>query len=284
MKVNSKENTIIVAHRGASHYAPENTLPSFELAFKENADFIEGDFWLTKDNEIVCIHDSDTSRVTKKLFNLDVRNSTLRELKKIDIGVWKGDKFRNSYIPTLREILQIIPKDKGIFIELKDDRLLLLQNISKIINEYDFTPERIRLIAFNPKMVLSAKKILPEIKTYWLYNWYIVKETYSFSNTKQQILRALEILNCDGIDINPAPWLDIQFINDLRKHNLDFATYAVDNFQDTLKLLTLGVDYITTDSPKNIRQKIKNYFSIPTLSNKENESVVIKDGKEIKLN
>ena len=256
MQLNPKKNTIIVAHRGASHSAPENTLPSFELAFKENADFIEGDFWLTKDKEIVCIHDSNTSRVTKKHFNLDVRTSTLKELKKIDIGSWKGDKFKNSQIPTLGEILQIIPKDKGIFIELKDDRLLLLNELSKIINELSFSPGKIRFIAFNPKMVLAAKKILPGIKTYWLYNWYFAKKT----NTKQQIIRTLKILNCDGIDINPAPWLDIQFVMDLRKHNLDFATYGVDDFQNTLKLLTLGVDYITTNSPKMIREKIIKYF------------------------
>ena len=55
-------NLLIVAHRGASYAAPENTIPSFELALKENADFIEGDFWLTNDNEIVCIHDPNTKK------------------------------------------------------------------------------------------------------------------------------------------------------------------------------------------------------------------------------
>ena len=65
------ENVLIVAHRGASYAAPENTIPSFELAFNENADFVEADFWLTKDNEIVCIHDSNTKRVTKEKIRLN---------------------------------------------------------------------------------------------------------------------------------------------------------------------------------------------------------------------
>lgn len=77
MKAN---NPVIVAHRGASYIAPENTIPAFNVAFNEKADFIEGDFWLTADNEIVCIHDSDTYRIGKK--KISITSSYLSELKK----------------------------------------------------------------------------------------------------------------------------------------------------------------------------------------------------------
>lgn len=82
---------LIVAHRGASYDAPENTLAAFRLAFEKDADGIEGDFYLTSDNRIVCIHDSDTERVAGK--KLIVAKSTLAELKQLDVGSWKDKKW-----------------------------------------------------------------------------------------------------------------------------------------------------------------------------------------------
>ena len=70
---------LIVAHRGASRDAPENTLPAFELAWAQGADAIEGDFHQTKDGQIVCIHDKDTEKVSGK--RLVVRKSLLRDLR-----------------------------------------------------------------------------------------------------------------------------------------------------------------------------------------------------------
>ncbi|MDA1056051.1 MAG: glycerophosphodiester phosphodiesterase family protein, partial [Planctomycetota bacterium] len=79
---------LIIAHRGGSHDAPENTLAAFRLAFEQGADGIEGDFYLTRDNRIVCIHDADTKRVADK--TLVVAESSLAELKRLDVGSWKG--------------------------------------------------------------------------------------------------------------------------------------------------------------------------------------------------
>jgi len=73
---------LIVAHRGASHDAPENTIPAFQLAWQQKADAIEGDFYLTRDNEIVCIHDRTTKRYSDR--DLVVAESTLEELRQLD--------------------------------------------------------------------------------------------------------------------------------------------------------------------------------------------------------
>ncbi len=120
---------IIVAHRGASYKAPENTIPAFKIAFDEQADFIEGDFWLTADNEIVCIHDSNTSRVGNK--NIKVTISTLDELKKVDVGIRKGNQFAGTTIPTLQEVLEIIPEQKGLHLEIKDNREKFFNQIKR---------------------------------------------------------------------------------------------------------------------------------------------------------
>src|SRR5262245_44104514 len=86
-------NVTIVAHRGASHAAPENTLPAVRLAFEEGADFVEGDYWLTRDEQIVCLHDEDTRRTAPKQPNRRVQESTLAELRSLDVGAWKDGKF-----------------------------------------------------------------------------------------------------------------------------------------------------------------------------------------------
>ncbi len=82
---------LIVGHRGASHAAPENTLAAFDLAWQEGADGAEGDFRLTRDGRIVCIHDEDTERTAGK--KLVVATTTLAELQQLDVGSWKDPRY-----------------------------------------------------------------------------------------------------------------------------------------------------------------------------------------------
>ena len=108
---------MIVAHRGASHDAPQNTIPAFKLAWEQGADAIEGDFHLTKDGHIVCIHDRDTKKVANA--NLVVSDSTLAELRQVDVGAWKDQAFAGVLIPTIAEVFSTIPQQKKIYIEVK---------------------------------------------------------------------------------------------------------------------------------------------------------------------
>ena len=108
---------MLTAHRGASHNAPENTMAAFNLAWQENADGIEGDFYLTSDGQIVCIHDATTARTGD--IDLTVATSTLAELKAVDVGSWKGSEWSGEQIPTLEEVLSCIPTGKYIQIEIK---------------------------------------------------------------------------------------------------------------------------------------------------------------------
>ncbi len=273
MQLHSARKTLIVAHRGASHAAPENTLPSFKLAIKEGADFIEGDFWLTKDEQIVCIHDPTTKRVSTRHTDLDIRRSTLKELKQIDIGGWKAKRFQGATIPTLQEILDILPKNKGLFLEIKDDRPAFFNKLQQIIKSYALPPSRLRLIAFDPEVCRRAKETFPGYKVYWLYNWYLAKETGLLSNTPDEILRMVKLLPVDGLNINSFPWIDLDFLQKLRALNKDFCVYDVNRFEDALKLLTLGVDAIATNYPRLMRQKIERYFNPAPESNQTNEWV-----------
>jgi glycerophosphoryl diester phosphodiesterase len=261
MRINPVNDIVIAAHRGASYAAPENTIPAFQLAFKEKADFIEGDFRLTKDNEIVCIHDPDTKRVTGNKTKIKVRSSTLAGLKKLDVGLWKGSEYKGTSIPTLQEVLQIIPDGKGIYIEIKDYSELFLKKLVEIIKQFSIPYDKIRIITFNSMSVQSAKKNLPGIKVYRLFGYRFSQKKYFKVILQRWLIHMLPKIGSDGVDSIAAPFIDEKLVKHIRDSDLDFCVYDVENIGDAVRFVKLGVDSITTNSPLKIRNAIIEYLS-----------------------
>lgn len=127
----------LIAHRGASAYAPENTVPAFRLAADQHATFVEFDLRFTKDRQIVCLHDDSLERTTdvEEVFPDRFRSVagaggqparrwlledfTLAELRTLDAGSWFGPSFRGTRIPTFAETIDSLRGRSGLFIELK---------------------------------------------------------------------------------------------------------------------------------------------------------------------
>lgn len=126
----------VVAHRGASAYAPENTVPAFQLAVAQGATFVEFDLRLTRDGQIICLHDDSLERTTdvEEVFpargtaggsgpaatkRWPLEDFTLAELKRLDAGSWFGPEFRGTRIPTFAEAIDALRGRSGLFIELK---------------------------------------------------------------------------------------------------------------------------------------------------------------------
>ena len=152
---------VIVAHRGASHDAPENTLAGFKLAWEFQADAIEGDFYLTRDQQIVCIHDDTTERVAR--LNLPVSQSTLAELQQLDVGSWKDERFADQRIPTLSEVLAVVPCEKRIFIEIKCGPEIV-PFLAEALQRSRLTTMQTVLISFKPEVISAAKSAIPDCK------------------------------------------------------------------------------------------------------------------------
>lgn len=115
----------VIAHRGASAYAPENTVVAFERAAALGADYFELDCTLSKDDEIIVIHDDTINRTTD--FKGRVKDLTLKEIKRYDAGSWFSSEFGGERIPTLDEALDVVDRHIGVYIEIKnsdDDREL----------------------------------------------------------------------------------------------------------------------------------------------------------------
>ena len=107
----------IIAHRGSSFLAPENTRAAASLAWQEGADAVEGDFRLSRDGQIVCIHDDTLKRTA----GVDRRVSelSLDELRQLDVGSWKAPQFTGERIATLDEMLATVPPGKRFYVEVK---------------------------------------------------------------------------------------------------------------------------------------------------------------------
>ena len=94
--------------------------PAFRLAWEQDADGVEGDFYLTADRQIVCTHDDETTRVAGK--QLFVEKSTAAHLQALDVGAWKHAKFKGERMPLLSDVLRTVPEGKAIVIELKSKK------------------------------------------------------------------------------------------------------------------------------------------------------------------
>ncbi|EDM27978.1 glycerophosphoryl diester phosphodiesterase [Lentisphaera araneosa HTCC2155] len=238
--------TFVVAHRGASKQAPENTLPAFDLAWKHDADAIEADFRLTKDGHVVCIHDQNTKRTAGK--NLIVAKSTLSELQKLDVGSFKGKQFKGTKIPTIEEVFASIPKGKKIFIEIKSGPETL-EPIIKALNNSSLKPEQIAIISFKEKILLDVKKHAPHIYTSWLCN--IKKKRGKPSPSFDSVLKTLKDYKIDGLSTSHNH-LNTEMIQTLQNQGTDCHVWTINDARQAKKFIEWGVDSITTDIPHSI--------------------------------
>ena len=241
------EEPLIVAHRGASRDAPENTIPAFQLAWEQGADAIEGDFHLSKDGEIVCFHDADTKRVAGT--QLVVRQSTLAELKQLDVGATHGVAFNGTRIPTIAEVFATIPQGKKIFIEVKCGAEI----IPTLLNEIDqsgLTQEQIVVISFNKQVIQQLKIKAPQYKASWLCS-FKKQETGEITPALATVLKTLKQIQADGLSSNTA--VPASVIEAVSQQGYEWHVWTINDLNTARRMQALGVLSITTDVPGSMR-------------------------------
>jgi len=242
----------VIAHRGASYDAPENTLAAFRLAWQQGADGIEGDFYLTEDGEIVCLHDPDTGRTGDR--KLSVGQSTLEQLRTVDVGVSKGDKFRGERIPTLAEVLSVVPPGKKIFLEVKCGPQIL-PALKRDVQQSQLLPEQIAIISFHPAVIEAARKQLPGIRAYFLYGIPAASEGRSPRFNPTPVLETLRVTDASGLDLGAEHGrVTKDEVAQLRSAGYEFHCWTIDDGPLALEYKALGVDSITTNRPALMRK------------------------------
>jgi len=241
----------LVAHRGASHEAPENTLPAFELAWKQGANAIEGDFHLTSDGQIICIHDSDTQRVsgTKKV----VKDSTFDELRALDAGAWFDPKWKGVRMPAFSEVAATVPAGKTFYIEVKCGPEIVPVLLDEL-KSTDLRSSQIVLISFNTEVIREFKSVAPEYKACWLSSF--AKGKQPLSPSAASVMETLRAIRADGFSSRADPRLDSAYIDVIRNAGFEYHCWTVDDPEVAVDFLRLGARSITTNRPAFLRDSL----------------------------
>jgi glycerophosphoryl diester phosphodiesterase len=156
---------MVIAHRGASSYAPENTLAAFDLALQMGVRHIELDVDFTSDGHIVVIHDDTVDRTTNG--SGPVTSHTLAALREFDAGSWFGAKFAGERIPTFDEVLARYKGRVHIHTEIKGHSSYLSQRTADLIRQHDME-EQVTITSFQNMRLEEMRAYAPELPTGWL--------------------------------------------------------------------------------------------------------------------
>lgn len=240
----------IVAHRGASHDAPENTLPAFELAWKQGADAIEGDFHLTADGRIICIHDPDTERVSGR--KLNVKDSTLTELRALDAGAWFHPRWAGTRMPTFGEVAATVPPHGLMYIEIKCGPAMV-DRLLKDIEASRLKTAQIVVISFHAPVIREIKRRAPSLKAFWLSSF---KEGRDLDPSVESVLATLRETGADGFSSRADERVDASCTEAIRKAGFEYHCWTVDDPRVAYRFATLGARSITTNRPGLLRQHL----------------------------
>lgn len=239
----------IVAHRGASQDAPENTLAAFRLAWERGADAIEGDFYVTKDEQIVCIHDKDTQRTAPGQPKLNVAEATAAELRRLDVGSWKDARYARERIPTLAEVLETVPAGKRIFVEVKCGPEIL-PHLKRELERSHLKPEQIVLISFSDDVISAARRLLPNYKANWLTGYKQDKLTRVWQPRLKEVLARLQGTGATGLGTQGnLAVIDESFAKRISEAGFELHIWTVNDVAQARRFAALGAASITTDRP-----------------------------------
>ena len=245
----------IIAHRGASYLAPENTMASVMLGWEKGAD-VEVDVHLSKDNRIIVIHDSSTKRTGK--IDLIVKDTPSRELRKLDVGSFKAEKFAGERIPFLADVIETIPPGRKLYVEIKCEKEVL-PILEKLITESS-KMSQIVIIGFDLETVTMSKQLI-DVPTYWLKGTEKDKETEKWIPHNPQLVKIVKDKGLDGLDVHYAG-VTKEFTDAVKAAGQKLYTWTVDDPKEAIRLVNLGVAGITTNRPQWLRQQLKTQASI----------------------
>lgn len=257
-----QDRTVTVAHRGASAYAPENTLAAVEAAHRLGFDWVENDVQRTKDGELVIMHDTTLARTTnaEQVYPdrapWKVADFTLQEIEKLDAGSWFGAKFAGERVPTLEEYMEEV-EDNGqkLLMELKAPELypgIELQTLMELRHQgwMDRNHVKHRLIvqSFNAEAIKTVHFLAPGVKTGFL-GTPAVSDLPEYAEFCDQINPSHKTVTADYVKA-------VQALKGPRGRAMEVYTWTVDDAPTAVKVAGMGVDGIITNKPDVVRDAL----------------------------
>jgi len=244
----------IIAHRGESADAPENTLAAFRLAWERNVAAIELDVHLTKDGELILCHDPDTKRTTgvKQV----IVESTLDELRALDAGQWKDPRWAGEKLPTLEESLATIPDAGRCFIEIKVGPEAV-PALVQAVRASGKRPEQLVIISFQAATIAEAKRQLPELQAYFLSNFKEDEQTGELTPKVDDLIETAQAIGANGLDLSFKGPIDAEFVNRVKSAGLKMYVFTIDDPAVARSMIAAGVDGITTNRAAWLREQLQ---------------------------
>jgi glycerophosphoryl diester phosphodiesterase len=244
----------IIAHRGASYDAPENTLESVQLGWEQGADAVEVDVYLSSDGHIVAHHDE----TTKKIAGVDRRvvGQTLAELQQLDVGLWKGAKWKGVRIPKLGDVLATIPEGRRMFVEVKCGPEIV-PGLAKAFKRSGKKPEQLVVISFNYEVVKQAKVRFPKIPCFYLSSFKWDEATGKLKPSAAELIALAKAARLEGLNVSYKGLAGKSFVKKVQASGLELFTWTVNSPVEARRLAGLGINGITTDRPAWLREQMK---------------------------
>ena len=235
---------LAIAHRGASGYAPENTLAAFRRAVAQGVTFIETDLHLTRDVHFVAIHDDTVDRTTNG--RGAVKQLTLAEIRKLDAGAWFASEFIGERVPILEEILDFSRKHDVVFyLELKSDGFWGGEHalISALRDSGEI--QRMVIISFEPAILANLRKLEPLLMTGILSDGQLANpfEQAVEIGARQLVLR--------GDLMTP------NLLQEAHRRDIQVVCWTVNQPAHMRLLASAGVDGIMSDYPDRLLAALK---------------------------
>lgn len=229
----------MLAHRGASADAPENTLAAFRLAAEQGADGVELDVWRCATGEVVVHHDADAWRTGGERVRLDA--APLRRLQGIDVGVWKGEAYRGERIPTLAEALRTVPT-LMVNVELKAGPFPdvgLPGAVAEVIRAAG-AGERCLLSSFDLVLLKTLRVVAPELR------YAVILE----KDVSLPLFDAFCRVGLRPAAVHPHHALVTEGrVRAWRSRGLDVNVWTVDHPKEMIRVAAAGVSGIVTNRP-----------------------------------
>ena len=250
---------LIIAHRGASALAPENTLAAFQKAIADGAEGLEFDVRLSKDGVVVVFHDATLERLTARK-DL-VSNLTAEELQKIDVGSWfnqhkpnrSNDDFSKERIPTLRQLLDFLKDFKGlIYIELKcreSEAEKLSKAVCAVISDSPLLPNMI-VKSFQLEVIPHIRRLCPTVRTAALF----APKIMTILRKEKRLVKIAHELGADMISVHFS-LATRKLMKKAAKKDLPVTIWTADNPRWVKRAFNLGLFAVITNDPARLLAK-----------------------------
>jgi glycerophosphoryl diester phosphodiesterase len=231
---------LLIAHRGESHEAPENSLAAVRLAWVRGARAVEIDVRRSADGELVVIHDADTRRIGGP--RRAVAAQTAEQLASLDAGSWKHPRWAGERVPLLGEVLASVPARGRLFIELKEGPECV-PPLVKLLARSGLAPRQVLMMSFAEATVAAAAAALPHHEVALLLD----ARRYVPRGALASAIERAKKLGCRALDVGVHRRLDAAKIAAVHAAGLRLYVWTVDRVSTARRLAEVGIDGITTN-------------------------------------